>query len=306
MYPTPSRTLSRPLCRAGLPAPGQIVKQAGRRWHVCTQGHGVPVLFEAGAGGWSSHWARVLAILPRSLRAYAYDRRGLGWSPPASGTRSTAVLAGELQALLDGLRIDAPALFVAHSYGASIVRLLAQQAPERVRGIVFVDGWHEACAGPDERTTGGLLERAASAALGLAGCSGVLALLARIWPSGRPPSGLSPGLWRSMHRLSLAGLAAALAEARDMAQDDALLRPQLPAGMPLLALVARHTVNREAAPRGFDVEAHNLAWAAGSRQLAELNDHGRVDWVEDSDHLIPLWQPERVVTAVQDLLAASG
>jgi pimeloyl-ACP methyl ester carboxylesterase len=273
-----------------------------RALHVVMSGRGTPVVLEAGAGEWSSHWELVRTALEGRIASIAYDRAGLGWSPPAAGSRAAPVLASEMLQLLDSLGVAEPVILVAHSFGASIARLAAHGAPHRVRGIVFVDGWHEsfeaweaqhadAPSGPMARLAG-LLEWSGAV-------RGVNWVLNRLFPPASPWP-VACETWQAMLAISSSRRfqEAAMAEVSDSAQ---LAEAGAPGGrleVPVIALVAKETLSPGMATRGQDVDGHNRAWRAASAQLASLAERSEVRFITRTDHMIPLMRPDVVVDAI--------
>jgi pimeloyl-ACP methyl ester carboxylesterase len=99
------------------------------------------VILEAGAFGTSADWDRVLSDLAPGGLACAYDRAGLGRSPPTPGD-DVSVLgrARELKTLLDQLGVPGPIILVGHSNGALYAEAFARLYPARVAGLVYVNG----------------------------------------------------------------------------------------------------------------------------------------------------------------------
>lgn len=102
------------------------------------------VVFEAGSGASRSTWALVQTRVAEFSRSIAYDRSGLGRSPPDANGRGIARMADDLNDLLDHFG-SGPYLLVGHSAGGPIVRLAASRQPQRIRGLVLVDPSDEAC-----------------------------------------------------------------------------------------------------------------------------------------------------------------
>jgi pimeloyl-ACP methyl ester carboxylesterase len=98
------------------------------------------VILEAGAFGTSADWDRVLDDLSGGGRVCAYDRSGLGRSPPAPGGLDVIARAHELEGLLDQLGETRPVILVGHSNGALYIEAFARLWPARVAGLVYVDG----------------------------------------------------------------------------------------------------------------------------------------------------------------------
>lgn len=98
------------------------------------------VILEAGAFGTSADWDRVLDDLSRGGRACAYDRAGLGRSPPSAGGVDVISRAHELRRLLDQIGESRPVILVGHSNGALYIQAFARLWPHRVAGLVYVNG----------------------------------------------------------------------------------------------------------------------------------------------------------------------
>jgi pimeloyl-ACP methyl ester carboxylesterase len=106
-------------------------------------GQGSPtVILEAGLGGGSGAWARVIAGVAETTRVCAYDRANIGRSDEARTPRTFRDAARDLHALLGTARIGGPYILVGHSLGGELVRVFADQYPEEVVGIVQVDAAH--------------------------------------------------------------------------------------------------------------------------------------------------------------------
>jgi pimeloyl-ACP methyl ester carboxylesterase len=108
---------------------------------VCTGAtDGRPVvILEAGGGGSSATWKDVQAALPKTIRACAYDRAGIGKSEPGSSPRSMEAEAADLDALLRKAQITEPIVYVGHSLGGILARLFAQRYPGSLAGVVLLD-----------------------------------------------------------------------------------------------------------------------------------------------------------------------
>ena len=98
------------------------------------------VVLEAGAFGISADWDMVLDELAPGGRACAFDRAGLGQSPPRPGEKDVLTKAGEINGLLDQLGETRPVILVGHSNGALYIEAFAALWPGRVAGLVYVNG----------------------------------------------------------------------------------------------------------------------------------------------------------------------
>jgi pimeloyl-ACP methyl ester carboxylesterase len=98
------------------------------------------VILESGAFGSAADWDLVLDDLAKGGRACAYDRAGIGRSPARAGGPGVTAIAFELRRLLDQLGERRPVILVGHSNGALYVETFAALWPERVAGLVYVNG----------------------------------------------------------------------------------------------------------------------------------------------------------------------
>lgn len=98
------------------------------------------VILEAGAFGTSADWEFVLDDLAAGGRVCAYDRAGVGRSPPGPGGKDVLARAHELNTLLNKLGETAPVILVGHSNGALYIQAFANLWPDRVAGLVYVNG----------------------------------------------------------------------------------------------------------------------------------------------------------------------
>ena len=102
-------------------------------------GAGEPVLAVHGITSNHLAWARIVRALNSDFNVYAPDLRGRGNNaklPPPYGFDAHVA---DLLALLDHYELPS-VVYVGHSLGAYIGLDLAIAAPERIRGLVLVDG----------------------------------------------------------------------------------------------------------------------------------------------------------------------
>ncbi len=119
----------------------QTLHVLGQPAHVFAGGSGstVLLLLHGGWGGAALHWSRVWDLLGRKCWIVAPDLPGLGdLTQPGRG--SFAAYVAWLQALLDALDVD-QVVCIGNSFGASLAWSLAGRAPQRVTGLVLVDGF---------------------------------------------------------------------------------------------------------------------------------------------------------------------
>lgn len=98
------------------------------------------VVLEAGSFGFSADWSAVQGKLARrGLRSLAYDRAGLGLSPPGEDPRDSLAIVGDLERLLRYAGEPGPFVLCGHSMAGLHVRLFAGRNRDRVVGLVLVD-----------------------------------------------------------------------------------------------------------------------------------------------------------------------
>jgi hypothetical protein len=82
--------------------PGTVYEVEGRSLHLDCHGTGSPtVVLQAGLGGSSVSWSRVLPEVVDTTRVCAYDRAGQGWSEEGTLPHDGVQAARDLHALLD-------------------------------------------------------------------------------------------------------------------------------------------------------------------------------------------------------------
>ena len=108
-------------------------------WHGPEDGE--VLILSPGLGGSAKYWAPNLAALAQLYRVLAYDHRGTGRSARELSRDVTVEdMAGDLLALMDGLGLPSATL-IGHAAGGVIGLALALRAPERLDGLVIVNGW---------------------------------------------------------------------------------------------------------------------------------------------------------------------
>lgn len=128
--------------------PGQLIDIGGRRLHLLCAGSapGPTVVIEAGSGDDSTLWEDMVRRVSAFAHVCTYDRAGLGWSDPVSGSRTIDDRAADLKALLRVADVPGPFVLVGHSYGGYISRRFAADFPADVAGVVLIDASEEALA----------------------------------------------------------------------------------------------------------------------------------------------------------------
>lgn len=118
----------------------KAVLSDGLRIHYQQVGDGPELVMVHGLTGNLAVWhLKIMPLLSDHFRVLSYDLRGHGYSdmPPTGYTADD--MAGDLLRLLDALEIERPSI-VGHSFGADIALYLAAEHPERVDGIIAIEG----------------------------------------------------------------------------------------------------------------------------------------------------------------------
>lgn len=126
--------------RRRLPPPGQVVEIDGMRLHVLVRGHGTPpVVLVSGIAASCLNWTALQRELAKHTTVAAFDRPGLGWSDLGPARLTAARHARLLQRALAAAGTSTPVVLVAHSFGAFVAQLFADEYPDAVAGLVLLD-----------------------------------------------------------------------------------------------------------------------------------------------------------------------
>jgi pimeloyl-ACP methyl ester carboxylesterase len=114
--------------------------KSGSNLYLLEQGDGGPtVVFESGIGATNLNWRSVQRTVSKFTATASYDRAGLGFSSPCRSARTPANIVSELHEMLRQANIKPPFILVGHSFGGLVVRRYALRYPEEVAGVVLVD-----------------------------------------------------------------------------------------------------------------------------------------------------------------------
>jgi len=121
--------------------PGVFAKLAnGQTIHIKCMGEGSPtVILTAGLGDWSGAWRKVQPEIARTTRACAWDRPGFGFSSGTSRPQTVLDTTADLEAALKLAKIRGPYIAVGHSLGGYESLLFKDHNPGSVVGMVLVD-----------------------------------------------------------------------------------------------------------------------------------------------------------------------
>lgn len=302
------------------PAPGQRVDVGGYSLHLYCTGAGRPtVVVDAGNGDFSPGWSLVQPQVAAFTRICTYDRAGYGWSDPGPRPRSAEQIAAELHALLSNASIPGPYVLVGHSMGGYDVRTFAHLYPDDVVGMVLVDAGHEEQFSrlPAEyerinRQQESYLRVMASMArfglLRLMGSSSGGQDLAPVFIRKLPAEAQETYLALMSHP---AYFDTTLAELAALPESNAQVGRLGNLGdLPLYVLTAGNSIDADALasiglPADFDVAQLQRVWLELQGELAALSTNSTHTIVADSPHAIHIYQPERVVEAIRQVVEAT-
>jgi aminoacrylate hydrolase len=116
---------------------------SGLYWEEHGPADGPVLILSPGLGGSAAYWAPNLETLAADHRVILYDHRGTGRSDrDLAFNVSVEDMARDVLALMDGLGI-ASATLIGHAAGGVIGLALALAAPERLDGLVVINGWSQ-------------------------------------------------------------------------------------------------------------------------------------------------------------------
>lgn len=309
------------------PPPGRLVDVGGWRLHLNCTGEArasqPTVILEAGVGDFSVEWSLVQPGVAKFARVCSYDRAGDGWSDLGPHPRTMRQLVYELHTMLDKAGVKPPLVLVGHSYGGWLVRLYGSTYPADVAGMVLVEAGAD---NPWRMLPDGKLARSADLAKGqpipAVKVSGPLRVsdippdaLSQMRAGAQklaanpnePPRDKLPPEAQRMRAWALAQLGHVAAAVNPFEHEElAGLRAERaksehPLGdMPLIVLT--RGISEAGGPDGkaFE-EEHRRDHTA----MAAMSRNGKLVIAAHSGHHVQLDEPELVIKAIRDVLAAA-
>jgi len=259
-------------------------------------GSGPPLLLLHGLSSSARIWDFVAPILTPHFRVIAVDQRGHGLTDVPRDAYSFAEVTGDLYALLDHLDMDPPIL-VGHSWGGAVAVQFAADAPERTPGIVLVDGgvmdigarisWEQAEKQMRPPEINGVPVNAFLTAVRQ------FPDMADLWNDQLETMFLSNFEIRDekvYRRLPIDQHMQIVRALYDQGAHGLLERIECPA----LAILARREPENDMARKWME-------WREKSATVAEQRlRSGRIMWMEDSVHDIPIQRPSELASAIID------
>jgi pimeloyl-ACP methyl ester carboxylesterase len=300
------------------PAPGKLVDVGGgRRIQIDCRGEGGPtVVFQSGGDVLGSlGWTPVLEKVSQKARACAYSRAGILWSDPAPGTFEPEEVARDLHAALEAAGEKPPYVLVAHSRGGLYNMIFAGMYKDEVAGFVFADSSH-----PDQEVK---FEEAGlprgdyvtpAQELGLAfSWTGLMRL-------SKYPTDSS--IEAEVNAFYPKSAAANAREARERGRTlevaghyrdlinwpVVVLARELPEQTQQRKELDAHEaylLSADGLDDGIKAPVNEVVWRKLQADLSTWSSKGRLQIVPESNHAFFFFKPEVVVSAVNEVLAAS-
>jgi pimeloyl-ACP methyl ester carboxylesterase len=309
------------------PAPGRLIDIGGWRLHLNCTGTfdaGRPtVILEAGIGDFSVEWSLVQPKVAAFARVCSYDRSDDGWSDFGPSPRTLHQIVYELHTLLVNAGERAPFVLVGHSFGGWVVRLYQSSYPAEVAGMVLVE------AGADDpwRMLGdGKLRRASELATGRPippvktanpvheseippGVVSQLRAAAEQYAprANEPPRDKLPPDAQRMRSWAYGQLKHWAQGYNPFEADElaglraARLQGEFSLGELPLMVLTRGIPESE----GPDAAAREAEHRQDHATIAAMSRRGKLVIAEHSGHHVQLDEPELVVTAIREVLAAA-
>ena len=257
------------------------------------------VVFEAGMSAPAASWIHTQREVSAHARTVSYDRAGYGGSDLDPQPRTLERIVEDLAAMLNLIDEPGPAIFVGHSWGGPILRVLAERHPERVAGLVFVDA--TVAESMSERTA--KLAAVSFMVLSLVARAGGTGLVKKV----TVPHGFSPDISEQdvtiMHRdyACARAMQAGRREAQQILSALPVMARLQAAGTPDVPTVC---IQAGRIDRGT---AHlRPRMNAAAERLMAAAPQGRVVVVEKAGHRVPQECPEAVYAPIVDVIKAVG
>jgi pimeloyl-ACP methyl ester carboxylesterase len=123
-----------------MPGQSHFVSQGANKIHYVTLGSGNhTIVFIHGWAGNLRVWSEQISLLAGKARLVLIDLPGHGQSDKPEMAYTLDAFAEGVLAVLRDARVN-QAVFIGHSMGAAVICRICRQAPEKISGVVSVDG----------------------------------------------------------------------------------------------------------------------------------------------------------------------
>ena len=278
----------------------------GRSLNLDCVGSGSPtVILESGLTESAFSWWKVQGALAKDKRVCAYDRAGMGKSPPGPFPRDTKAQVADLEALVKAAKLKGPYVLVGHSAGGYNVRLFASRHLRDIAGIVFVDSSVENQL-EHEKLMPKVAENDARSYRRIKACADpgrteeIAGYCTRKAPDDFPPD--LANAYQSMFSLStMQTILSEMDSFKDRDSAQIVAESRRFGSLPLIVLT-RGNLSSDLPPDQAQLEWK--LWNEGhDKKLASLSTIGINRKVEGSGHYIQIDKPEAVIAAVEEVVA---
>jgi pimeloyl-ACP methyl ester carboxylesterase len=251
----------------------------------------------------------------KNARACAYSRAGILWSDPARGPFEPEEVAHDLHAALKAAGEKPPYLLVSHSRGGLYSMIFAGLYKDEIAGLVFADSSH-----PDQEEkfrkaglpTGEYVTPAQELGLALK-WTGLL----RLAPYPTDPS-IADDVKAFYPKSAEANAREARQRARTLATAGlyrdlqnwpvVVLARELPEQTAARQTADAHDaylLSADGLEAGMSTPVNEVVWRKLQADLATWSSRGRLQIVPESNHAFFFYKPGVVVSAIDEILAAS-
>lgn len=232
-------------------------------------GGGTTILMEAGGGMDSSEWQDLAPVIAQRTGAtvVVYDRAGFGKSPMPDGPYDMREGAERMWRGLEQLELNDHLILVGHSFGGWLVRLIANDYPAAIDGVVFVEPFS----------------------------TQFVDLLGVDYLDRHPMTGNDPYPGVPFEELDPYQRATVRMIGDGLGSKCKLMRDtEVPAGVPVVLITAGQ--------RFLPEEKEQEAWRRSHEQIVAAIDGAVMVIAENSGHMVPFTEPELVVEAIETVM----
>jgi pimeloyl-ACP methyl ester carboxylesterase len=268
--------------------------------HLYVTGSGGPtVVLDAGLGCNALEWSLVQPELAKFTRVVSFDRPGNGWSDESPLDRTSQNIVTELHTALHKANIPGPYIVVGHSFGGLNAQLFANLYPE-VLGIVLVDSSH-----PDQPEKIGLPQINHTMTM-LASRLGIARLLMHLpiytkevamFPEQIQKQVLSQFRTTKFMRTVLQEVSHLKTSCDQLAAKGHL------GDKPLTVITAVKKIPVKGSGLSEEqIEAFHTIFQELQKDLLTKSTQGKQVFAEESDHMVPLNQPQIIVDSIKEMV----
>lgn len=271
------------------PPVGETVEYDGGNIHYIKKGSGAETVVFTSGSGTSSPYADMYHLqeeISSSAETIIYDRPGYGWSDITYSERSIGNIRKEMEAVLNTTSENNAYIFVGHSMAALEIFAFAQKYPEKVNGIVLIDGAHPDYASQMENLVPISIHgtRALNNVGGLRLFSNIGGSLIQNnhFPESNHDQAAAITLNKMWNSTMIAEREALNRNGERVANGGKL------GNIPLVIFSASQNPME--------------GWTDSQEQLPSWSDQTKQIWVDTDNHFIHYEQPERIIREINDLL----